>query len=93
MYNRLRPHLYYGGENLKYNLTSSPIDFLTRGAALRTNSIGPHPLHKGVGWGGGVEGGEGSLHNLIMSMTVQPADSDANVYYDHYSCITTTFVR
>jgi hypothetical protein len=52
MYNRQRPHLYYGCENLKYYLTPSPVDFLTRGAALRHNSIGPQPLHKGIRTGG-----------------------------------------
>jgi hypothetical protein len=46
-------HVYYGGENLKYYLTHSPPDFLTRRAALRTktNSIGPQPAHTGEGWG------------------------------------------
>jgi hypothetical protein len=62
MYNRQRPHLYYGDENLKYYLTPSPADFLTRRAALRNNYILEHSLHiRGrVGWG--------SLLNLLMSM-------------------------
>jgi hypothetical protein len=58
-----RPHLYYGCEKLKYYLTPSPADFLTRRAALTTNSIGSQPSHKGEGGGGGS-----SLHNLLMSM-------------------------
>jgi hypothetical protein len=62
MYNRQRPHIYYGGENFKYYLTPSPADFLTRRAALRTNSIGPQPSHKGEG---------GSLLNLLKSMVKQ----------------------
>jgi hypothetical protein len=47
MYNRQHPHLYYGG-HICY-----PANFLTRRAALRTNSIGQQPAHKGKGWGGG----------------------------------------
>jgi hypothetical protein len=57
MYDRQLPHLYNGGDNLKYYLTPSPADFLTRRAALRTNSIGPQPSHKGDGWGEGVGAG------------------------------------
>jgi hypothetical protein len=57
MYNRQRPHSYYGGENLKYYLIPSLAEFLTRRAALRANYIGPQPVHGGRG-----------LHNLLMSM-------------------------
>jgi hypothetical protein len=51
MYKRQHNHLYYCGEILKYYLTPSLADFLTRRAALRTYSIGPQPSHKREGWG------------------------------------------
>jgi hypothetical protein len=49
MYDRQSPHLHYGGENLNNYLIPSPTYFPTRIAALRTNSIGPQPSHKGGG--------------------------------------------
>jgi hypothetical protein len=59
---RQRPHLYCGGENLKYYLAPLPPQFfLPRRATLRTNSMAPQTSHKGGGCGG-------SLHNLLMSM-------------------------
>jgi hypothetical protein len=52
IYDRQRPHLYYGGEYLKYYSTPSPADFLARRAALRTNSIDQQPSYKWKGGGG-----------------------------------------
>jgi hypothetical protein len=62
MYNRQRPHLYYGGQNQK-----SEFDLLPRSSpsykriALTTNSNGTQSALKGKGW-------RGSLDNLFMSM-------------------------
>jgi hypothetical protein len=71
MYGRQRPHLYYGGENLKYYLTPSPPYFLTRRAALRTNSIGPQPSHNGEGWG--------AVYLSFSCLCLQQAESTIDV--------------